>query len=391
MSNATRRIIQFFVVLVLIALGVAGFRILTASKAKLEKRKPTVALPFVRTMTVKTGGETVNIRGEGTVRPLREIGLAPQVGGKVIYVSPALVNGGEFRKGDTLLRIEPVDYRLAVILAKARVKDAESKLQLAGEESQAAREEWRILHPKAGKGKGNPPSLVAKEPQLAAARAALEAARADLKTASLRLQRTRLTAPFNGRVARESVDPGQYVTPGQALATIYSTDAAEISVPLDQEDLLWFHAPGFTPGNEPGSSAIVRARIAGREMPRPGKVVRTEGKLDERTRMIKVVIRVEKPYEKRPPLAAGLFVAVEIEGRTLPNAAVIPRAALHPENVVWVVETEDRLVFRKVDIARIQGDNALVKSGLKDGERVVTSLMKAVTNGMKVRLAEGSR
>ena len=390
MSSVKRHIIQFIIVLVLVGVGVAGFRILTASKVKLKKREPTAAIPFVRAITVKTGAETVYVRGEGTVRPLREIGLVPQVGGKVVYVSPALVNGGQFRKGDTLLRIEPVDYRLAVTLAEAKVSDAESKLQLAEEESAAGKEEWRTLHPKAAKGNRNPPPLVAKEPQLAAARAALEAARADLKAASLNLERTRLTSPFHGRVGQESVDLGQYVTHGQALATIYSTEAAEIAVPLDQEDLRWFHVPGFTPGNDPGSSAIVRSRIAGRELTRSGKVVRTEGKLDERTRMIKVVVRVEKPYEKRPPLAAGLFVAVDIEGHTLPNAAVVPRAALHPDGVVWVVDMEGRLVFRKVDIARIQGDNVLIKSGLKEGERVVVSPMKAVTNGMKVRIAEGS-
>ncbi|MCP4666168.1 MAG: efflux RND transporter periplasmic adaptor subunit [Deltaproteobacteria bacterium] len=391
MSNARKRMMQVIIVLALVAFGVAGFMILTASKAKLEKREPAAVIPFVRAMTVKTGPETVFIRGEGTVTPLREIGLVPQVGGKVVYVSPALVNGGEFRKGDALLRIEPVDYTLAVTLAQAKVKDAESKLQLAEEESEAASEEWRTLHPEAAKGKGNPPPLVAKEPQLAAARASLEAAHADLKKASLNLERTRLTAPFHGRVSQESVDPGQYVTPGQSLATIYSTEAAEIAVPLDQEDLLWIHVPGFTPGNAPGSPAIVSARIGGRELPRSGKVVRTEGKLDERTRMIKVVVRVEKPYKKRPPLAAGLFVTVDIEGRTLKNAALVPRAALHPDDVVWVVDREGRLVFRRVGIARRQGDNVLIISGLKEGERVVTSPMKAVTNGMKVRIAEGNR
>jgi RND family efflux transporter MFP subunit len=391
MSNAKKRIIQFIVVLVLVAIGVVGLRILTASKTELKKREPTVAVPFVRAMNVKTGAETVYVRGEGTVRPLREIGLVPQVGGKVVYVSPALVNGGEFGKGDTLLRIEPVDYQLAVTLAEAKVRDAESTLQLAGEESEAAREEWRTLHPKAAEGNRNPPPLVAKEPQLAAARAALEAARADLKAALLNLERTGLTAPFHGRVGQESVDLGQYVTPGQALATIYSIEAAEISVPFDQKDLLWFHVPGFTSGNAPGSSAVVRFRLAGRELTRAGKVVRTEGKLDERTRMINVIVRVEKPYEERPPLAVGLFVTVDIEGRTLPNAAVLPRAALHPDDVVWVVDQEDRLVFRKVDIARLQDDKALIKSGLKGGERVVTSPLKAVTDGMKVRIAEGKR
>ena len=391
MSNTKRRILQFIIVIVLIAAGVMGFRILSAKKAKLEKRKPTAAIPFVRAMTIKTGAETVNIRGEGTVRPLREIGLVPQVAGKVVYISPSLVNGGEFRKGDTLLRIEPVDYKLAVTLAEAKISDAESKLQLAKEESEAAQEEWRTLHPKPGKGNRNPPPLVAKEPQLAAARAALEAAKADFKAASLNLERTGITAPFHGRVSQENVDLGQYVTPGQSLASIYSIEAAEISVPFDQEDLLWFHVPGFTPGKNPGSSAVIRSRIAGQDLSRSGKVVRTEGKLDERTRMIKVVLRVEKPYERKPPLAVGLFVTVDIEGRILPNAAVIPRVALHQDSTVWVVDKEERLLFRKVDIARIQGDNVLIRSGLKEGERVIISSMKAVTKGMKVRIVEENR
>ena len=80
-----QRIFQGIIVIILIALGFVGFRILTASKPELEKRRPPVALPFVKALTVKTGAETVSICGEGTVRPLREIGLVPQVGGKVVY------------------------------------------------------------------------------------------------------------------------------------------------------------------------------------------------------------------------------------------------------------------------------------------------------------------
>lgn len=90
-------------------------------------------------------------------------------------MSPALVNGGAFSKGDTLLRIDPVDYQLAVTLAKAKVKDAESRFELAGEQAAAAQEEWHLLHADSSpKANSKPPPLVAKEPQLAAARARLE-------------------------------------------------------------------------------------------------------------------------------------------------------------------------------------------------------------------------
>ncbi|MBW2258919.1 MAG: efflux RND transporter periplasmic adaptor subunit, partial [Deltaproteobacteria bacterium] len=111
------------------------------------------------------------------------------------------------------------------------------------------------------------------------------------------------------------------------------------------------------------------------------------GKLDERTRTINVIVRVEKPYAKKPPLAVGLFVTVDIQGRTLPNAALIPRSALHEGNVVWVVDSDNRLRFREVEVGRVQGDEALVEAGLEDGEAVVTTLLKVVTDGMAVRTA----
>jgi len=385
MSKTKRVVLQVAITVGLVALAALGMRQLTESKPEMEKQKRTVPTPMVRTVEVEVRAQSVLVQGEGTVQPLREIDLVPQVDGKVIYVSPSLVNGGEFEKGDTLLSIDPVDYQLAVTLAEAKVKDAESNLHLAKEEAAAAEEEWRMLYNGDPKAEREPPPLVAKEPQLAAARARREADEADLRKAFLNLERTNLIAPFDGRVSQENVDIGQYVSPGQALATLYSTDAAEIVVPLEDENAFWFHVPGFTPGDSTGSPAKVKARIAGQDLSWSGEVVRAEGELDERTRMINVVVRVKEPYAKKPPLAVGLFVAVEIEGRTLPKAAIIPRSALHEDNVVWLVDKEGRLRFQKVDVALVQGDQVMVKGALKGGERLVVTPLKAVTDGMGVR------
>jgi len=387
MNKGRRKLFHFAIAIVVIAVGAIGMRALTASKPQLKKRKVQAPVPMVRTTEIQTGPQAIHIQGEGTVRPLREISLAPQVGGKVLYISPALVNGGQFSKGDVLVRIDPVDYELAVTLAKANGKDAESLLELAKEEAAAAQEEWRLLHAGGSEVDRKPPPLVAKEPQLAAAQAKLEAGRAGLDKALLSLERTELKAPFDGRVSQKNVDIGQYVSPGQTLATLYSIEAAEIILPLEDESAFWFSIPGFTTAKSRGSRAMVRARVAGQERTWSGEVVRTEGKLDERTRMINVVVRVEKPYSKRPPLAVGLFVTTDIEGRTLPNAAVIPRSALHEDNIVWVVNNDNRLHLREVDVARVQGDEAIVQAGLEDGERVVITPLKAVTDGMTVRTA----
>ena len=171
------------------------------------------------------------------------------------------------------------------------------------------------------------------------------------------------------------------------MATLFSTEAAEIVVPLENENLRWFHVPGFTGSEGPGSTAKAHARIAGRELSWDGQVVRAEGKLDERTRMINVVVRVDEPYATRPPLAMGLFVTVDIKGRQLPEGAVIPRRALQEDDMVWVVDGENRLRFRKIDVACVQGDQVVVEQGLRDGERVVITPLKVVTDGMAIRPA----
>ena len=386
MDRKRKRRIHIIVSVALVIVGILAMGALTASKSGLEKVEPSVPVPMVRVMEVSTGPQTITIRGEGTVNPLREISLIPQVGGKILRTSPALVNGGTFTKGQALLAIDPVDYELAVTLARAQVKDAESNLEIIQQEALVAQEEWRSHYPDTSLAE-EPPPLVVKKPQLEAARARLEASLADLEKTFLNRERTVLKAPFDGRVSKKTVDAGQYVTPGQSLATLFSTEAAEIALPLEDKTLFWFDVPGFTPGGSSGSPATVHAEIAGRQLTFSGKVVRAEGKVDEKTRMITVIVRVDKPYATKPPLAIGLFVTVDIRGRMLPGAAVIPRAALRQGDIVWIVDNAGILHFRTVRVARYQGEEIVVESGIENGETIVFSNLKAPTDGMTVRTA----
>ncbi|MGM0454344.1 MAG: efflux RND transporter periplasmic adaptor subunit [Thermodesulfobacteriota bacterium] len=381
MSTKVRIIIHALLAVALIAAGFAGFKMFKASREALGRQEPETPLPMVRTVPVSISDLEMTIPGEGTVRPVAEIQLMPQVDGKVVDVSPDLINGGTVKKGQRLVAIEADDYQIAVTAAEARVKDARSNYELARQEANAAREEWKQLHPDRP-----PPPLVAKKPQLEAAKANLEAARADLEKARLNLRRTELTAPFDGRVSSESVDLGQYVSPGQSIATLHSTGAAEIVVPMDSAELQWFDVPGFTSDEKSGAPAEVFARVAGKTRTWQGKVVRVEGKINEQTRMVNVVIRVQAPYATQPPLAIGQFAEVKIRGDVLPGAAIVPRAALHGENTVWVVDPDsDRLHFRHVDIARMDQRGVVVAEGLTADDKAVVSHLKAVTDGMKVR------
>lgn len=387
MTKREKTLFQIFLILGFIGVGVSWFMFFMAIKPKMKKKPAPVSTPMVRVHEVSPEPYQVIVRGEGTVEPLTEIQLVPQVSGKIEWVSESWVAGGAFEKGDLLVRIDPKDYELAVTLARAAVADAKSGLQQIQEEAAVALEEWRDLNmgsPLAD----NPPPLVARKPQLEAARAAVAANEAELVRASLNLARTRLAAPFTGRISVKNVDLGQYVTPGQNLGTLYSTGAAEILIPLEDRDLAWFSVPGFSPGDGVGARAEVFAEIAGAERSWPGRVVRTEGRLDPKTRMVNVAVEVENPYATRPPLAAGLFVRVEIFGKTLDNAEFVPRAALHENDVAWVLDKDNRVRFRRITVGRRTEHGVLVLSGLDAGERVVVSPLKSVTEGMLVRVPE---
>ncbi len=381
MKKSLNIIIHAALVLGFIGAGALGFALLKESREALGRQQAEIPLPLVRTVPVRMGPVDMTLTGEGTVQAARQSRIVPQVSGRVTRVSDNLVNGGEFEKGERLLQIDPRDYEIAVTLAEAAVKDARSKYETARQESEASIREWRRMHPDK-----TPPPLVAKKPQLSAALANLEAQRANLEKAGLNLERTRIKAPFAGRVISEQVDIGQYVAPGQSLATIHATDAVEIVVPMENSDLGWFAVPGFTTDAKIGAEATVRARVAGQDRQWPGHVLRVEGRINEKTRLVNVVIRVAAPYATRPPLSLGQFVEVAIKGRTLSNAAIIPRAALRGQNRVWAVDPEnDRLHFRTLAIARMDERGVVVRSGLKNSEPVVVSPLKAATDGMRVR------
>ncbi|HSG27748.1 MAG TPA: efflux RND transporter periplasmic adaptor subunit [Candidatus Krumholzibacterium sp.] len=383
--NRRPRLFQFLVTAAIVLLGIVIVVVMMATRKEVSRQQVRMPVPSVTTLTARPGPMAVVVSGEGTVRPLRQIDIAAQVPGRITMMSPYLLEGGAFSAGDTLLRIEPVDFELAVRSARAKVKDLESKLQMMIEESEAALQEWRI----AGNSEGTPPPLVAKEPQLEAARAALQGGIADLEKAELNLERTCVTAPFDGIISTKSVDIGQFVPAGMTLCSIFSTEAAEIAVALTSDDIEFISIPGFTSDTSAGSAATVHAHIAGVMTEWPARVMRAEGVIDERTRMIKVVVRVDDPYAVRPPLAMGLFTTVDMTGMTLEKALLIPRSAVKDGRNVWIVDGENRLRLREVEIARFEGDNALVSAGIEDGEAVVTSQMKVVAEGMEVVIRNG--
>jgi RND family efflux transporter MFP subunit len=370
--------------ILVLAGAVAGSVAIVRSRRPIETRIPEVPPPLVRVVEVHREDVRLTVRAQGTVAPRTESDLVPEVSGRVLSISPSLTAGGFFEEGETLVAIDPRDYELALVRARADV--ARAQLALAREEAEAevARREWTDL------GRGDPSPLVLREPQLAEARANLEAAKATLEQAERDLDRTSLRAPYRGRVRDERVDAGQFVVRGTPVASLYAVDVAEVRLPLEDRDLAFLDLSlhGASQGAAP--TAILRARFAGRDHVWTGRVARSEGEIDPRSRLVYVVVEVADPYGRdenagRPPLTSGLFVEAEILGRLARDVVVLPRAALRGREDLLVVDADDRLRWRRVEVLRAERDSAIVASGLAEGERVCLSPLDTPVEGMEVR------
>ena len=371
----------------IIIAGVALAAVLLATGPTLTSKSVESLAPLVRVQTVTLEDVPLSTLTHGTVAPRTESELVAEVAGRVISVNPNLVSGGFFNAGEELLRIDPLDYELALEQARAGVVQAES--DLANARRAASRLDSlseRQL------------SSIAQQDdavnRMRIAEATLRSSQAQLSRAERDLERTRILAPYEGRVRSERVDIGQFVNRGNAIATIYATDYAEVRLPINDEELAFLDLPlgpvTQSAQMEPAARVTITARFAGKEHRWPAQVVRTEGELDPRTRMINVVARVESPYSPaagRAPLAVGLFVDAEIHGRLARDVAILPRSAVRPDNTVLIVDGEDRLQFRPVTVLRTVAEQAYISAGLAAGERVCISSLDTALAGMRVRVA----
>jgi RND family efflux transporter MFP subunit len=375
----------------ILAVGALIAVVMVKSRAPVPTRPAVEYAPLVRVVEVQPETLRLTVRSQGTVRARTETNLVAEVAGTIVIVSRSFASGGFFEKGDVLVEIDPSDYRVAVATVEGTV--AQAKVRLETEEAQArvAREEWAQL------GTGDDSPLATRELQLQEAQAALVAAEARLEKAKRDLARTKVRAPFAGRVRAKIADLGEYVAPGVPVASVYSVDVAEVRLPVPDVNLAFLDLPVDYRGaaaQEPGPEVILRTDFSGKRHSWAGRIVRVEGEIDPVSRMVHVVAQVVDPYGKHEsedglPLAVGMFVEAEIVGSVVDDAITVPRTALRGGQVL-IVDDENRLRFRDVDVLRVDRQSAVIVGGLAPGERVCVSTLEAVSDGMKVRSVDAA-
>ena len=360
--------------------GLALMVVIVATGPVTESEGDAVEAPVVRFMEARPGRVRLTVAAHGVVLPKTESRLVSEISGRIVTVAGSMVSGGFFRRGDVLVNIDRVDYELALEQARARLSSASSELAQA--RRALVRQERLTATDAVSESKRDEA-----ENRQVLAEASVREATAQVQRAERDLERTRLVAPYDGRVRTEFVDTGQFVNRGETLANLYSVEAAEVRLPIHDEDLAFL--PVSLDGTlDPADQlpVVVRARFAGREHAWQGRIVRTEGEVDPGTRMVKMIAQVARPYDQpagKPPLTVGLFVDAEIQGREVDDAVVLPHAALQSQGQVHVIEA-GRLAVRQVEVLRLLGEEAYVL-GLRTGERVSLTRLSGAVDGLRVR------
>ena len=360
-----------------ILIAMFGAVALMATSPQLDPDIPEPVAPTVRVLDVLPESIQLRVHSQGTVTPNQVTTLFPEVAGRVVWISPALVNGGYFEKGAVLLKLDDQDYQSALQRAQAALTRAEAEYDHARYEHQRmlSLEQRRLA------------SRSQMENTLKESRvkeAILEDARANFDQAQRDLERTEVRAPFTGLVQSESVDVGQLVGRNMSVATLYASDQVEVRLPIADRQLAFLNVPLGQRGALPEDAqpeVTLSAEYAGQTLKWSGRIVRTEAQIDTASRMVNVVARVDSD---EPP-TVGLFVDADIEGLTVDGIVVMPRTALRNGNRVLVVDEDQRLRFRDVEPLRLYQDDVLIVGGLEPGERVCVSPMQTPIEGMRVR------
>ncbi len=380
-----KKIVPVFILLIL-----GGIAFLVIRNPPEVDRRPPVAGPqmTVDVMSIEQQPYHVRLESYGTVKPQIQSMLVAQVSGEITKISDSLRGGGFFEKDDVLLSIDDRDYLADVKIAEATLLDARQALAQEQARALQAQQDWDRLGQK-----GEPGDLVLRKPQLLAAQARLISAQSTLEKARLDLERTKITAPYAGRVMKKMVDLGQVVTVNSQVAEVYAVDKVEIRLPLRNRDLSFIDLPEDyrfeLAQSTAGPQVTIFSELAGGSRWQ-GRVVRTESAIDDNARQLHVVAQIDDPYGQqakgKTPLKIGQYVTAVLSGRNLSKAIVIPNKAIYQGSYVYLV-TDGVLKRQEIQIAWQNRNQTIIDSGLQPGDKLVLTSLGQVTSGVRVKIA----
>jgi RND family efflux transporter MFP subunit len=418
-----KRLLQILgpVIILLVCIAIAVFLIKSAPEAKRRVHKPV--LPLVEVFTIEPVDYQIRVQSQGTVMPHTQSTLVSEVAGRVIEATANFRNGGFFAIDEVLVSIDPVEYQLALANIEAafagvtarlaelattaeNLKKSESieqqhlnlaerqfrrhsKLHKQGTVAQSALEQSEreyLLRRASLQSLQNSLQLIPAQRRVLQAELKLKQAQRDM--AQLNLTRTQVVAPYTGRVLEKRVDIGQSLSKGTVLATLYAMDSIEIRLPITDRKAQFLSLPE---GQGSGVlSVVLFSKIGEQRYQWKGRIVRTEGAIDSRTRQQFLIAQVDNPYsnasDDRAVLKIGQFVEAEIPGQILTDVFVLPRKALRAGDEVLVITADDRIERRQLKLIWGDKESVVVRAGLVAGDRISLTALPYAPDGAQVKV-----
>ncbi len=402
-----------FNVLIPVALIACGFVTIVALGKVEPKQRPAAdlsragrlkSLPAVsvqRVLSLESTGAQLHLRVDGTVVPFREVRIATEVAGQIIFKAPECEAGSYVKKDQLLMRIDPTDYELEVErLTRLKEQEYQSLRELDQEEVNTKRQmdladqDIQLQQRELTRQKSLPNgfasqgdidkasrSVLTSQQQklnfenqidlLKKKRVRLEAserlAATQLKSAEINLQRCEIRSPIDGVIVSEEAEMNTFVARGSTIVTLEDTSKVEVATSLRMDQLHWILDQPSTKNSEetrgydlPETPAVIEYSVSGRN----GVVFRWNGKLlsyngiglDPQTRTVPVRVVVDDPQHYRDEkgelrktagataLVRGMFVRIKLLIQPKTPLVVIPARALKPGNRVWQFEPTDSVL-----------------------------------------------
>ncbi|MEL6921338.1 MAG: efflux RND transporter periplasmic adaptor subunit [Pseudomonadota bacterium] len=374
-----------------VAGGWFGFQYLGQIREPVEAAPVERPVPLVETETLLAYDAPLPIRGEGFVRAFRSIGVAAQASGRIVRLHPAIEARGSFKAGDILVRLDDRQAKATLAQTEANIASSEARLALNVtqlERAQSLRQRGIIPQDQLDQ-------LLTTKTEL---EANLQSLRASLDTAALAVEFADVTAPFSGKVMSKSADIGTVVSPGQAIAEIYSASELEVIVPIDEREAALI--PNLFEPDQEQAKAVVTTNFANARIEWDATVNRVSNSLDSQTRTLNVAVRINDPSAGRivegplaastPPAMINAFVDVEIQG-VQTNLFAAPAMAVRSGSTIWVAQ-DDALKVLPVSVTHIDGETSFIRGeGLSANMEIVTSTLPSVADGMAISIIEPNR
>ncbi len=361
----------------LLGVGYVAYQAIAASGPETDDKKEAVVETIVETAPLLPTEHKVMITSHGELVPFETTRLSAQVSGEVVSWHPNFVTGGIVKRGEVLFSIESDNYQAAVLQAEAELASAKAVLIEEKAKAKVAERQAKNLSDK------QVSDLYLRKPQLLSAEAQVKSALASLKRAERDLDNCKVVAPYDALVVSRQIGVGQFISAGSEVALLNNIEAAEIHIPI----------AGFDSAFLPEKLSNIRAtiRLQGlRQVEREGNIDRDLAMIDSATRMINVVVRIDDPYginSQKPAIKFGSYVEVQFAGKELKHIYRLPQE-LVSNRTVWVVNEENQLYPRSVNVLRSEGEFVLISEGIEQSDKLVLTVPEYPQKGMSVKLSQ---